>query len=124
GGYVGVHSATDTEYGWPWYGKLAGAYFDSHPMNPNVQEGTVNVVQANHAATDSLPSSWSVADEWYNFKSLEPSNNVLITVDESTYKGGTNGNPHPISWYKEYDGGRSFYTAMGHTKEQFSDAKF
>jgi len=124
GGYVGIHSATDTEYGWPWYGKLVGAYFDSHPMNPNVQEGKVNVVQPNHASTDSLPDSWTVADEWYNFKSLNPANNVLMTVDESTYEGGTNGVNHPIAWYKDYDGGRSFYTAMGHTKEQFADSKF
>jgi len=124
GGYVGIHAATDTEYGWPWYGKLAGAYFDSHPMNPNVQEGKVNVVQPNHAATDSLPDSWTVADEWYNFKALDPTNMVLMTVDEATYEGGTNGANHPIAWHKEYDGGRSFYTAMGHTNEQFSDSKF
>ena len=124
GGYVGVHSATDTEYGWPWYGKLAGAYFDSHPMNPNVQEGALKVIQPNHAATDSLPPSWKVADEWYNYKSIDPTNNVLITVDESTYEGGTNGDNHPIAWFKEYDGGRSFYTGMGHTNEQFTDSKF
>ena len=124
GGYVGVHSATDTEYGWPWYGKLAGAYFDSHPMNPNVQEGLVKVVQSNHTATDSLPASWTVADEWYNYKSIDPTNTVLINVDESSYEGGTNGANHPISWYKEYDGGRTFYTGMGHTNEQFADTKF
>ena len=124
GGYVGIHSATDTEYGWPWYGELVGAYFDSHPMNPNVQEGTLRVVQSNHASTDSLPDSWTVADEWYNYKSIEPTNNVLINIDESTYEGGTNGANHPIAWYKEYDGGRSFYTGMGHTNEQFSDSKF
>ena len=124
GGFVGIHAATDTEYGWPWYGKLVGAYFDSHPLNPNVQEGEVTIVQPNHAATDSLPPSWTVADEWYNFKSIEPTNTILITLDESTYEGGTNGANHPISWYKEYDGGRSFYTGFGHTNEQFSDAKF
>lgn len=124
GGYVGIHSATDTEYGWPWYGKLAGAYFDSHPMNPNVQEGEVKVIQPNHAATDSLPVTWTVADEWYNYKAIDPTNQVLITVDETTYEGGTNGTNHPIAWYKEYDGGRSFYTGMGHTNEQFSDSKF
>ena len=124
GGYVGIHSATDTEYGWPWYGKLAGAYFDSHPMNPNVQEGALKVVQANHVSTDSLPDSWTVADEWYNYKSIDPTNNVLITLDESSYEGGTNGANHPIAWYKEYDGGRSFYTGMGHTNEQFADSKF
>lgn len=124
GGYIGIHSATDTEYGWPWYGKLVGAYFESHPMNPNVQEAKVKVVQPNHAATDSLPESWTVADEWYNYKSLDPTNTILITVDESTYEGGTNGTNHPIAWYKEYDGGRSFYTGMGHTNEQFYNSKF
>lgn len=124
GGFVGIHSATDTEYGWPWYGELVGAYFDSHPMNPNVQEGKVNVVQANHLSTDSLPSSWTVADEWYNYKAINLNNKVLLTVDESTYQGGTNGTNHPIAWYKEYDGGKAFYTGMGHTLEQFSEPKF
>lgn len=124
GGYVGIHAATDTEYGWPWYGKLAGAYFESHPMNPNVQEGVLTVVKTNHPATDSLPESWTVADEWYNYKSIDPANQVLITLDEGSYEGGTNGPGHPIAWYKEYDGGRAFYTGMGHTQEQFSHPLF
>lgn len=124
GGFVGVHAATDTEYGWPWYGKLVGAYFESHPLNPNVQEGELSIINANHQATDSLPALWKTADEWYNFKSINPDNQVLITIDESTYEEGTNGAYHPISWYKDYDGGRTFYTGMGHTMEQFSDSLF
>lgn len=125
GGFVGIHAATDTEYGWPWYGKLVGAYFDNHPIDPsNVQEGELTIVNPNHQATDSLPSVWKTADEWYNFKSIDPANQVLMTLDESTYIGGTNGANHPISWFKEYDGGRSFYTGLGHTKEQFSDPLF
>ncbi|MEE9363615.1 MAG: ThuA domain-containing protein [Cellulophaga sp.] len=124
GGYVGVHSATDTEYGWPWYGKLVGAYFDSHPNDPNVQEATVSVVNPNHKATDSLPTSWKTKDEWYNYKAIDSENKVLLKVDESTYKGGTNGDNHPIAWYKEYDGGRSFYTGLGHTEEQYSNPIF
>ncbi|MEM8970022.1 MAG: ThuA domain-containing protein, partial [Bacteroidota bacterium] len=54
GGFVGVHAAADTEYAWPWYGKLVGAYFDGHPSNPNVRKATLRVLNANHAATDSL----------------------------------------------------------------------
>ncbi|MDH3697577.1 MAG: ThuA domain-containing protein, partial [Flavobacteriaceae bacterium] len=121
GGFVGVHAATDTEYGWPWYGKLVGAYFESHPIDPNVQEGVVQVTNSNHISTQDLPTSWKIQDEFYNFKSIDPNNQVVMTINESTYTGGTNGDFHPMAWYKEYDGGRSFYTALGHTSEQFSD---
>ena len=124
GGFVGVHSATDTEYGWPWYGKLAGAYFESHPLNPNVQEAEVSVVTTAHQSTDSLPAAWTTADEWYNYKAINPDNRVLMTVDETTYTEGTNGPNHPIAWFKDFDGGRSFYTGMGHTPEQFEDPLF
>lgn len=121
GGFVGVHAAADTEYAWPWYGKLVGGYFDGHPSDPNVRQATLHVVNPNHAATDSLPKTWERADEWYNYKTLNEANQVLIKVDESTYGGGTNGDNHPMSWYKEYDGGRAFYTGLGHTVESYSD---
>lgn len=121
GGVVGLHAAADAEYEWPWYGKLIGAYFDGHPA---VQEAILNGKNPNNPATAFLPSRWRVTDEWYNFKSINTKNNVLITIDESTYKGGTNGKKHPMSWYKEYDGGRSFYTGMGHTEEIFSESLF
>lgn len=121
GGIVGLHAAADALYEWPWYGKLIGAYFDGHPA---VQGATLNVKNPNNPATAFLPLRWKVTDEWYNFKSISSKNNVLITIDESTYKGGTNGKKHPMSWYKEYDGGRSFYTGMGHTDEIFSEPLF
>ncbi len=124
GGYVGVHAATDTEYDWPWYGKLAGAYFESHPSNPNVQKGTYNVVNTTHIATDSLPAKWERTDEFYSFKNINPELNILITLDEKTYQGGTNGDYHPASWYHEFDGGRAFYTAMGHTAETYDEPFF
>ncbi|MEJ2003908.1 MAG: ThuA domain-containing protein [Cyclobacteriaceae bacterium] len=124
GGFVGVHSATDTEYDWPWYGGLVGAYFVSHPNNPNVRTATFNVVDDEHIATDSLPSEWERTDEFYNFKDIHDDLNVLVTIDESTYEGGINGDFHPMSWYHEYDGGRAFYTAMGHTDESYSEALF
>ncbi|MEK6480368.1 ThuA domain-containing protein [Catalinimonas sp. 4WD22] len=124
GGYVGIHSATDTEYEWPWYGNLAGAYFDGHPGNPNVREATLHVVDSDHPSTKPLPADWTRSDEWYNYKSIYEGNNDLIMLDETTYEGGTNGEYHPIAWYKAYDGGRAFYTGSGHTNESFSDALF
>jgi len=121
GGYMGVHSATDTEYGWHWYGGLAGAYFSSHPEQ---QDATLRVKTHDHPATKHLPDEWKRRDEWYNFKEMNPQVNVLLSIDESSYQGGTNGDSHPMAWYHEYDGGRAFYTALGHTKESYADPLF
>jgi cytochrome c len=118
GGFVGVHSATDTEYDWGWYGRLVGAYFSGHPEQ---QEAVINVVDANNPATKHLPKQWRRKDEWYNFKKLNPDVHVLLSIDESTYKGGTNGTNHPMAWYHEYDGGRAFYTELGHTEESYAE---
>ncbi len=124
GGYVGIHAATDTEYDWPWYGKLAGAWFESHPNDPNVRSGVFRVLRKGHPSTEGLPDRWERMDEFYNFHSINPDINVLIDIDETTYEGGTNGENHPMSWYHEYDGGRAWYTAMGHTDETFSEPLF
>lgn len=115
GGFIGIHSATDTEYGWPFYGELVGAWFSDHP--PGMQSATVDVVAASHPATGPLPSTFDWTDEWYNFQTnpaAEPDITVLVTIDESTYSGGTMGDPHPISWVREFGGGRTFYTGFGH----------
>jgi type 1 glutamine amidotransferase len=119
GGFAGVHSATDTEYNWAWYGNLVGAYFRNHPSVQQV--ATLHIVDPNFPATKGLPQEWSRKDEWYNFKWIAPNLHVLITIDEKTYTGGNNGDNHPMSWYHEYDGGRAFYTALGHTDESYSD---
>ncbi|MEM1122127.1 MAG: ThuA domain-containing protein, partial [Bacteroidota bacterium] len=121
GGFVGVHAATDTEYDWPWYNKLVGAYFAGHPK---VQQATLNCLNHDHPSTAFLDDTWSHKDEWYNFKDFNPDIKVLLEVDESSYEGGKNGDKHPMSWYHEYDGGRVFYTGMGHTNETFQDATF
>ncbi|MEL7535340.1 MAG: ThuA domain-containing protein [Bacteroidota bacterium] len=78
GGFVGVHAATDTEYEWPWYGELVGAYFKSHPLDPNVREAELKVLNQTHAACSHLPETWTREDEWYNFKNVNPDNEVLI----------------------------------------------
>ncbi|GAB3908801.1 hypothetical protein GCM10028803_45130 [Larkinella knui] len=124
GGYFGIHSATDTEYDWPWYNQLAGAWFANHPMPNNVQKGTFVVVDKNNPATSFLPERWEREDEFYSFKNISPALHVLLTIDEKTYQGGTNGDNHPMAWYQEFDGGRSFYTAGGHTEATFSEPLF
>ncbi|MEQ8811940.1 MAG: ThuA domain-containing protein, partial [Imperialibacter sp.] len=124
GGYVGIHSAADTEYDWPWYDKLMGAHFSSHPSNSNIQKGTVLVTDTTHISTKGLPAKWERTDEWYSYKGFYSELNVLAYLDENTYNGGTNGANHPIAWYHEFDGGRAFYTGGGHVEESFSDPLF
>lgn len=121
-GFVGIHSAADTEYNWPWYGKLVGAHFKNHP--PGVHEAVVKAIDQSHPATAKVPDYWMRTDEWYNFKDMNPDVHVLCHLDETTYEGGEMGHPHPIVWYHDYDGGRAFYTGMGHTSETFSEPLF
>jgi len=118
GGFLGVHAATDTEYGWPWYGKLVGAYFKSHPKQ---QDATLNVVDRDFIATKHLPQTWKRWDEWYNYKWIGNDLHVLIKIDEKSYTGGENGDNHPMAWYHNFDGGRAFYTELGHTDESYAD---
>ncbi|XCF06588.1 ThuA domain-containing protein [Tamlana crocina] len=121
GSFMGVHSATNTEYNWPWYGKLVGAYFLDHPKHC---EAHVHVEDAAHQSTKHLKSPWVLYDEWYNYRDMSPDLKVLLTVDESSYVGGKHGDYHPIAWYGEYDGGRMFYTGLGHTIEIYSNPEF
>ncbi len=122
GGYVGVHAATDTEYDWGWYGRLVGAYFLSHPKP---QQAKFIIKDKKFAATNFFKDTiWQHTDELYNFKKLNPDVKVVMTIDESTYKGGANGAYHPMSWYHDYDGGRAFYTALGHIDECYTDETY
>lgn len=118
GGFVGIHAATDTEYGWPWYNKLVGAYFLNHPEQ---QKAVTNVVDRKHPATAFLPEKWERTDEWYNFKDISDDIKVLAYLDESTYKGGKNGEKHPFIWYHEFEGGRAFYTGLGHRDDNYDE---
>ncbi|QLE01248.1 ThuA domain-containing protein [Galbibacter sp. BG1] len=124
GSFMGIHAASDTEYEWPWYGKLVGAYFLNHPGNPNVRNADIKRIDKEHISTKMLPDTWNRTDEWYNFKDINPEINVLLELDETSYEGGENGGYHPIAWYHEYNGGRAFYTGGGHTEESFSEPLF
>ncbi|MFF0569498.1 ThuA domain-containing protein [Streptomyces sp. NPDC004041] len=122
GGYVGIHAAADTEYDWEFYGGLVGAYFDSHPQ---IQPATVRVEDHDHPATDHLDEEWERTDEWYNYRTNPRDKaKVLATLDETTYTGGNMKGDHPISWCQTYQGGRSFYTGLGHTKESYAEPAF
>jgi cytochrome c len=152
-GYVGIHSSADTEYLWPWYGQLVGGYFRNHPNGlPGMQGGrpaTVVAEDGAHHSTRHLPARWDRVDEWYNYQSpVNPVVNgggvdystrntgvhVLLTLDEATYAeaDGSDGSgttqdivdDHPISWCKRYDGGRMWYTGMGHTENSFVEPAF
>lgn len=122
GNWVGVHSATDTEYDWPWYQTLLGTHFVSHSA---VQPARVLIVDGVHASTQGVPRPWPRTDEWYNFANTLPADaHVLLRIDESSYAGGTMGTDHPIAWTREVNGARVWYTAMGHTSCSFVDHDF
>ena len=120
-GFLGIHGATTTEYDWPWFGRLVGAYFLDHP---EIQEATLKVTDMDHPSTESLPETWIRTDEWYNFRDIKEDLNVVLTIDETSYEGGKNGNYHPMAWYHEFEGGRSFYTALGHSIEAYDEPEF
>lgn len=121
-GVVGIHSATDTEYDWPWYTELIGAQFLNHPHQQTLR---LNVIDQNHPATYHLPEKWVWSDEIYAFKNFNPQVRVLITAEESSYNPGKGmGEFHPIAWTNEFDGGRMFYTALGHTDWSFLNPDF
>ncbi|KAI0806412.1 carboxylesterase-like protein [Xylaria sp. FL0064] len=124
GGFVGIHCAAAGMYSEPWYGELVGAYFAGHP---EPQRGVVRVEGENkgHVIVSGLPEKMKWFDEWYNFK-VNPRGKVtvLLSIDEELYKGGTMGSDHPIAWCREFDGGRTFYTALGHFDEAYQDKAF
>jgi type 1 glutamine amidotransferase len=132
-GFVGIHSASDTEYGWDWYTKLIGRMFEIHPV---IQTARINAIDPNFPGLQGFTNNKIWTDEWYEFGPEKVSDlKYLLTVDETTYnpkanwaskhkKGNGMGNFHPFAWYHNYDGGRSFYTALGHLPSAYSDPVF
>lgn len=120
GGIAGIHAAADCEYEWPWYNQLIGGYFESHP---EIQTAAI-LVKEKHPSTAHLGNKWLHKDEWYNYKSVSPAIKVLLELDEKSYRGGNMNGSHPIAWHQEFDGGKVFYTGLGHTSEAYEDEKF
>ncbi len=125
GAFIGLHSATDTEYTWPFYQELVVAAFMDHP--PNFETAATDVLAPQHPALAHLPARWVASDEWYNFRSnpgAVAGVQVLANLDESSYTGGSMGAMHPIVWSHEKLGGRAIYSAAGHPIERWDEPAF
>lgn len=121
GGLLGIHAATDFCFEWEWYGKMIGAFFTNHPK---VQQAKLISLRPKDKLMKGMPEEWLHTDEWYNFKTFNKDVTVLVKVDETSYQGGTMNNEHPIVWYHKFEGGRVFYTGLGHTPEAYSNPLF
>lgn len=120
GGFVGVHSAANTEIDWGWYGRLVGGYFSD--VSTDAKEGSIVVVDKKHAAGKTIPEGWRIKDEWYVFKEFYDKVNVLLTVETDVFAPQVD--KAPVSWYHDYEGGRSFYTSIGGQASNYSDPTF
>lgn len=118
GSVLGIHAAADAEYDWPWYKQMLGGQFKDHPA---IQEARCLVALPSHPSVKGIPKVWVRTDEWYNFNDLASNNQVVLTVDESSYSGGSHGAHHPVSWFREFEGAKIFYTSLGHSKESYED---
>jgi type 1 glutamine amidotransferase len=132
GGFVGIHGTSACRREGEWFRKLVGRTLTDHPEE---QTAVMNVVDKNHPATMQLSDRWIWTDEWYSYsEALTENQKVLITLDEKTYdpnrcwgdpkRKTAMGSFHPIAWYQEYDGGRSFYTTLGHMPALYKDPWF
>jgi type 1 glutamine amidotransferase len=122
GGFVGIHAAADTEYDWPFFADVVGASFHSHPA---IQQAAIRIEHLDHETMAHLPKTWTRVDEWYNYRrNPRPFTTVLATLDETTYSGGNMGADHPIIWCREFAGGRSWYTGLGHTDSTYAELLF
>ena len=116
GGFVGVHAAADTEYDWPWYGRLVGAYFKHHP--PGLQSTHVQPERDG----EPVGARWPITDEVYDYRANPRAQvRVVASVEEQEYDGGQMGADHPITWCHAFDGGRSWYTGLGHDEKVYAD---
>ena len=128
GGFMGIHSASGTERKWKWFKLMLGATFLRHPP---LQPFTVHILDKKHSAVKKLSPQWETKDECYYFKEINSSIKVLLVSDISTIKEADSsknvnpdvfGNRYPAAWCQEFEGGKIFYTSLGHNKEDYSNA--
>jgi type 1 glutamine amidotransferase len=113
GGILAIHAAADSHYHWPWYGKMIGGHFARHPQG--TPTGTIRMLATGETR--------SRTDEWYYFDDWDPTSHLLVTLDPQSI-GEADVNPNPMTWTRKVEGGRVFYTAMGHTTENYSEPWF
>jgi len=121
GGILAVHAAADSHYHWPWYAHLIGGRFERHP--PGTSKGRVSMADPSSRLSRSLPTVFEHTDEWYYFADFDPTSTLVATLDPASI-GEKDVNPNPITWTRKVGAGRVFYTAMGHTKESYSEPVF
>jgi type 1 glutamine amidotransferase len=130
GGFVGIHSASGSERKWPWFSRLLGGNFLRHPPR---QDFTVAVVDRAHPSTSFLPDRWDIEDdECYYLKELNPGIRVLLAADLTTvadpqadqFPGDLFSDRFPVAWFQEFEGGRQWYTSLGHRPEHYDDSRF
>ena len=118
-GFLGVHSATDTLYDWPDYGRLVGAYFKEHPWT---QSATVLVEDATHPSTTGLGDRFTLTEEFYTFRdNPRPRVHVLLRLDAASV--GATGD-YPLAWSQSFGSGHAYYNALGHFQETWRDVRF
>jgi len=120
GGVVGIHGAADSHYGWDWYGRMIGARFARHPEG--TPKGALTRAELDHPSIRHLPAAFEAVDEWYWFDDLDPRLRPLLLLDPASI-GEKGANPRPIAWAHAFEGGRVFYTGLGHTSEAWSDPR-
>lgn len=130
-GFVGIHSASDTEYGWDWYTKLVGRMFFIHPV---IQTASLQLTDKSFPGLKGFAGNKQWTDEWYEFGPEQVNDlQYILSVDETSYNpavqwgnkiGKGMGSFHPVAWYHLFDGGRSFYTALGHMPSVYSEPAF
>lgn len=121
GGIMGIHAAADSHYHWPWFGKLMGGRFVRHPQG--TPEGVVTVVDGKHPTTKGMAKTAKRVDEWYYYDDFNPQVHLLVVLDPQSI-GEADVNPNPMSWSQEFEGGRVFYTGMGHTPASYEEPWF
>ena len=128
-GFVGIHSACGSERNWPWYWSMLGGKFVRHPK---FQEFDIKVIDPDHISTRELPKTWKWEDECYYIDHLNPAIHVLLAADLTTitdekrnvYPGTVFGDLFPLAWFNEFEGGKIWYTALGHNIEHYEDVNF
>ena len=117
GGFLGIHSAADTENQWDWYNGLIG-YKEYGTSSSKL--ATVSVVDRNNPSTKNLPEKWSCENEWLTWKKDNSSDIDLLLSIKSVDGNDFN----PVTWCHKYDGGRAWYTSIGHLPENFIEKNF
>jgi uncharacterized protein len=127
GGFLGVHSATDTFYRWPEYGKLIGGYFDQHPWHQTVR---IDVADRSDPLVAFIGPSMALTDEIYQIRDFDAAgSHVLLRLDPASVdltRENVHRHPYgwPLAWTRSFGNGRVFYTALGHEEAVWRDGRY